>query len=320
MNAQPLLYPRVDNRPLDDYLPINDAVMSSLLKSIVSTNKDQIAQAHAVVGQIGSGKTTLINRLVKEIKDNYPDFYPIAIDATTLFTIDEIWMQCAECNSFDNVQNWQQEHNQRIVLFIDNIQYLFNRLDEAQKFSLRGKLNSARAPMLIATSNTVLSDYTDYKSAFFDGLKISYLRPLNIDEVSSLCFSEKELSRATNLLEYLPKTVRSLLLIKQLIKLSQRKTEDINFLMDYFAPIYQMQFDTLSGQMQRIALALSSGDGRFSLQNIRELTGQDGSTISPYLKKMVDMGMVNKESTSQRTSTYQLNNPLFRRWLGGIIG
>ena len=72
-----------------------------------------------------------------------------------------------------------------MVLLVDNMQYYFNRTEGSEHFSLRGKLNRPGAPVIMATSDKVLSAFTDYNAAFFDGFKISYMRPLAMSDVQA---------------------------------------------------------------------------------------------------------------------------------------
>lgn len=78
---------------------------------------------------------------------------------------------------------------------IDNIQHYFERTDNTEQYNLRGKLNKAGAPILIATSDKVLPAFTDYESAFFEGLKISYIRPLAVTDYSMFVGNETDMAR-----------------------------------------------------------------------------------------------------------------------------
>ena len=162
-------------------IAVNEDIFSSISDYLSKERTEKTAQPYLVIGEAGSGKTYLLKRLLNAIeKDNRLALFPVLMDAKALFSSEDIWMRCAKRlnlatssgNVFDDLVSWQVHHACRIVLFVDNIQYYFQRTDDAGHYNLRGKLNKAGAPVLIATANEVSSFFTDYKSAFFDGFKV----------------------------------------------------------------------------------------------------------------------------------------------------
>lgn len=308
-----ILYPSLDSRDVQGYLPINDSVYTIILSSINKETAGRTAQSHVIIGANGSGKTILLTRIALELCHS-ATFQPIAIDGKKLFSVDDIWKHSPGGN-FESTINWQIQHNRRIVLLIDDIQYLFRRINNAAQFSLRGELNKVGAPILIATSNEVLPDFTDYKAAFFDGFKLNYIRPIDNRAIQSVGFSERELHRVNTLLQHLPKTIRSLLLIKRVLRLSAHATDDVNILCDLFAPTFQLKYDSYVTQNQRILLALASSESGMTLQQLREATQQKSGTLSPYLKAMVVANIIEKNTQTTRNTTYYIKDNLFRLWL-----
>ena len=168
-------------------IAVNEDIFSSISDYLSKERTEKTAQPYLVIGEAGSGKTYLLKRLLNAIeKDNRLALFPVLMDAKALFSSEDIWMRCAKRlnlatssgNVFDDLVSWQVHHACRIVLFVDNIQYYFQRTDDAGHYNLRGKLNKAGAPVLIATANEVSSFFTDYKSAFFDGFKVLYILSL----------------------------------------------------------------------------------------------------------------------------------------------
>ena len=68
-------------------------------------------------------------------------------------------------------------------------------------------------------------------------------------------------------------------------------------------------------QIQRILSAIARPENGVSLQEIRQMTGQDNGKISPYLKLMADRKIIDKTSKTQRGGIYIIADPLFRLWL-----
>lgn len=57
----------------------------------------------------------------------------------------------------------------------------------------------------------MLTAFTDYKSAFFEGLKISYIRPLAVADYNMFVGNETSMLRLENIMFYLPKIPRSVI-------------------------------------------------------------------------------------------------------------
>jgi hypothetical protein len=253
-----IIYPTLNGSDVHNYLSLNESVLATIISSIKKESPSKTAQSHVIIGEDGSGKTILLKRIEFELQSS-DSFHPIAIEGQDLFAVDDIWKQCFG-DTYSDVQSWQEKNNRRVVLLIDNIQYLFKRVENTDQFSLRGKLNNAGAPILIATSNEVLPAFTDYKAAFFDGLKLSYIKPIDATTFATLGFSERELPRVDALLRYLPKTIRSLMIIKRVFRLSVQPSDDANVLCDLFASTFQFKYNSFVMQFQRILLALASSE------------------------------------------------------------
>jgi hypothetical protein len=308
-----IIYPALSESETQNYLPFNDSVFATLISTITKETPRKIAQSHVIIGEEGSGKTILLKRIEAELRST-ETFYPIAMNGQNLFATDDIWKYCWG-GSYSEVLDWQEMNHCRMVLLIDNIQYLFKRTGNIDQFSLRGKLNTAGAPILVATSNEVLLDFTDYKAAFFDGLKLSYIKPIDAATLQTLGFSERELPRVNKLLNYLPKTIRSLMLIRRVLRLSSHATVDRDVLCDLFAPTFQFKYNSVVVQCQRILWALASSELGMTLQQLREATQQDSGSLSPYLKRMIATNFIEKTTETSRNAVYSIKDSLFKLWL-----
>jgi hypothetical protein len=310
-----IIYSTLENWNIQSYLPINEHVYSVVLSSLKKENQNKTAQSHIIIGADGSGKTTILKRIAFELS-KLEAFHAIVIDGQKLFSLDDIWKYCS--GGYKNTLDWQEQHKQRVVLLIDNIQYLFQRISDAEQFSLRGNLNSPGAPILVGTSNEVLPAFTDYKAAFFDGLKLSYIHQVDNETIRLIGFSERELNRVNTLLAYLPKTVRSLMLIKRVLRLSYSDKDDLNMLCDLLAPAFRLKLDNFVAPNQRILLALASSESGMTLLQLREATQLGNGKLSPYLSRLTVDNILEKISSSSRNATYRIKDSLFRLWLTKI--
>lgn len=296
---------------------------TSLSSYLSKEDVTKTAQPNLIVGESGCGKTFLMKRLYGNMKENMGNtLYPVVIEGKSLFSTDDIWNQCALYlnieggnDSFDAIIKWQETNSKRVVLFVDNIQYYFERTDSTEQYGLRGKLNRSGAPILIASSESVLPAFTDYDAAFFDGFKITYIKPLTIPAVKEIKNSGYDTNRLEKIMAYMPKTIRSMFIAMGILDKSEDSTNDLAFLSDYFFSHYQEKFDVTSTQMQRILSALSQSESGLTLSEIREITGQENGKISPYLKLMIDQKLISKEAKSLRGGIYSIADPLFKLWL-----
>ena len=274
----------------EEAVVINNDIFTSIFNYLLKEDRDKIAQPNLIIGEKGSGKTSLLKRMF--------------IDGKSLFSTDDIWKFCS-----------LQGDSCRIVLLIDNVQYYFERSDNTEQYNLRGKLNKAGAPILIATADKVLPAFTRYESAFFEGFKISYIRPLVVTDYSMFVGYEADMTRLENLMFYLPKTPRSLQIAAKIIEDSASPEMDIMLLLDYFSFYYQAKYDSYVVQIQRILSAIARLENGVSLQEIRQMTGQDNGKISPYLKLMAGRKIIDRTSQTQRGGIYTITDPLFKLWL-----
>ena len=304
-------------------LAINEEAYTSLSNYLSKEDITKTAQPNLIVGESGCGKTFLMKRLYACVKENMGNIlYPIVIEGKSLFSNDDIWSQCAlylnieggnDC--FEAILKWQETNSKRVVLFVDNIQYYFERTDNTEQYGLRGKLNRGGAPIIIASSEMVLPAFTQYDAAFFDGFKINYLKPLPVSAVEEITKGKYDINRLEQIMAYMPKTIRSMFIAIGILEKSNDSAKDLAFLSDYFFSHYQAKYETTNIQTQRILSALSQTDSGLTLPEIREITGQDNGKISPYLKLMADQKLIDKEAKTPRGGIYYIIDPLFKLWL-----
>lgn len=252
----------IGNGIKEEAVVINNDIFTSIFNYLLKEDRDKLAQPNLIIGEKGSGKTSLLKRMYFSIENSAKWLKPVFIDGKSLFSTDDIWKFCS-----------LQDDSCRTVLLIDNVQYYFERTDNTGQYNLRGKLNKAGAPILIATADKVLPAFTRYESAFFEGFKISYIRPLVVTDYSMFVGYEADMTRLENLISYLPKTPRSVQIAAKIIEDSASPEMDIMLLLDYFSFYYQAKYDGYVVQIQRILSAIARPENGVSLQEIRQMTG-----------------------------------------------
>lgn len=61
--------------------------------------------------------------------------------------------------------------------------------------------------------------------------------------------------------------------------------------------------------------ALAGETEGLKLSDIRNITGQEAGKISPYITRMLETGLISKETQSIRGAHYRIADPLFNLWL-----
>lgn len=304
-------------------MTMNDEIFSYISGYLKKEDAARTAQPHLIVGESGSGKTFLLKRLAAGIEQESGGIlYPALIDGRSLFSTDDIWRNCARrirvdegTAVFDNILSWQKTQMRRVVLLIDDIQYYFDRTDDEEQFKLRGNLNRPGAPVIIAASAKVPSSVTDYSAAFFDGFRISYIKPLSTSEIIEFATGNAGTQRLLALMSYLPKTPRSVFTASGILEVSGNPENDIPLLKQFSAMYCRTKYDGCVMQAQKILSVLANMKDGGTLRDIRTATGQNSGDVSPYLKSMVDRGLIIKESKPQRGGRYFIADPLLKLWL-----
>ena len=320
----PILYENLSKLNLEErnILDVNNDALSSLKNGLSNENPSRPAQARMIVGESGSGKTFLLARLYQCVNaDMAEHIVPVVIEGKRIFSSDDIWSECYrqldfQGNSeYEGILNWQASSQKRILLLLDNIDFYFRRSYKADQYALRGKLNKAEAPILVASCDKVLPALTDYDAPFFDGFRLHYLKPLNLGTFLKSYELDIDSTRLERLMTYLPYTIRSMILATEIIRTSDDQSRDLLFLVDHFHLYFKEVFDSLNVQTKRLLITLASSDTGLSLSGIRNLIHQDNGKISPYLKLMTDSRLIRRDGKSPRGSIYSIRDSLFKLWI-----
>ena len=320
----PILYENLSVLNIEErtILDVNTDTLSLLENGLINENPSRAAQARMIVGESGSGKTFLLARLFQSVKTGMSEqLVPVAIEGKRVFSSDDIWSECARMldsqviPDYDGILNWQANSNKRIILLLDDIGYYFRRSEKADQYALRGKLNKAGAPIIVASCDKVLPAFTDYDAPFFDGFRLHYLKPVQISSFLNTSGFDCDSSRLERLMEYLPSTIRSLIVAREIMSKSEDRSKDLICLADHFHLYFKEKFDSLNVQAQRLLICLASADTGLTLAGIRSAVHQDNGRISPYLKLMADSKLIRKDGRTPRGSLYTVSDSLFKLWL-----
>lgn len=272
----------------------NSAALNAICGEIDSNIGSAIPQPVLIIGQEGSGKTTLFRRLIRK----YPNLHFVWIDGRFIFNSSDIIRQVSG-NS---------------ILIIDDFDYFIDRCSYEEQFRLRRFLYNEGAPMMIAGVSKLSPALTEYKAPFFEGLKKIHLPPITDGDLN-LIFSNEDIERATNLFHFVPATINSLEIISNIIAAGGNPKDDLDFLLAYYSTIYKYIYNNVPTNSQHILNILSNSEKDMNVPDIRDASGLTSGKLTPYLKSLKEKGVIANDISIKRNTKYFINDPLFKLWL-----
>lgn len=220
---------------------------------------------------------------------------------------------------------------QRPVLLVDNLQLVFERLDNGQQHSLRELLMRPGSPILVGASPSPPPQSQDYGAAFYDQFKVHYLRPLDEAEMRSLLVHLAEVAERDDVRQRVLQHPARLTVLRQLTGGNPRTVltlfflyaedfapsvfGDLEGLLDRVTPLYKARFEELTAQQQVVASAIANHWDPVTAASLSSATGFPASTISAQLDRLEKTGVVERTELFGETSTgYQLAERFFNIW------
>ncbi|MDE6512654.1 MAG: hypothetical protein K2L05_00525 [Muribaculaceae bacterium] len=280
---------------------INNKIFNIILSDIDKGIQSEIPQPIVIVGVDGSGKTTLLRQLYNAtVQSGHSSVW---MDGRSIFSVKDITLHAGITSNS--------------VIFIDDIDFFFTRCSYSEQYELRSLLYNEGAPMIIGTVEKILPAFSEYKAPFFEGLKLIHIPPITLDDTNGVSFSDpEEQERAQKLLRLLPKTIRSVDIIRNIIRNNDNTALDITALISEFSPQYKQFYQSLPTYSQQILSAIGNtpAPGKL-LSDIRETTGLPTSVLSIYLRNLCTAGTLTVDKSLKKKYKYTVKDPLFGEWL-----
>ncbi|HLG39606.1 MAG TPA: hypothetical protein VI461_08050, partial [Chitinophagaceae bacterium] len=284
---------------------IRKDIFQKVFKIIKSSSRVTAPQHFLLVGQRGMGKTTLILRLKYEIEDD-PELnqylLPVRFseEQYQIGCLPDLWEETAlylenispyfkglkdkmlryekekdyERICFDILTKKLKEAKKRIVLLIDNIGDLFNKLTSQETHRFREILMTSPHILLIGASSHMLEHTFHYDKPFFEFFYQLKLEPLKKVEAIGLMKAladnydvygkiEKIVQEKPERIEVLRRITggvpRTLVLLFEILVDSADGSafENLEELTDRVSPLYKERMDMLKPQQQKIMDALA---------------------------------------------------------------
>jgi DNA-binding transcriptional ArsR family regulator len=189
-------------------------IFNEIFEDITSANHAVPQQHYIIIGQRGQGKTTLLRKVLLEVKNSpdlserivpvkfseeqyqirslsrlweevadylqsiYPDIFPDILDKMEEHFEDDDY----ELKSFSLFENTVIQSEKKLLLLIDNIDELIGKLSIKEQRRLREILLSSSSIRIIGGSTDMLEQHHKYDKPFYQFFKIIKLRGFNESE------------------------------------------------------------------------------------------------------------------------------------------
>ncbi len=85
----------LSNKAKENKVVINNDIYTSIFDYLQKEGKNKVAQPNLIIGEDGSGKTSLLKRLYLNIENSDKRLRAVFIEGKSLFSTDDIWKHCS---------------------------------------------------------------------------------------------------------------------------------------------------------------------------------------------------------------------------------
>ncbi len=361
---------RLNDNVIEKLFVVRTKFFQFIIDKLKKEKPNGIPQHYLIIGQRGMGKTTLLKRIEVELRnsDCHKNFIPLLFpeEQYNLKNIGQFWLNSLDAlaDTLEVEKNTQvvkiidekvkeiaiipnnedrakeayhflksicQSLNRRPVLLIDNMSFIFDRLDKDEQHTLRAWLMQNGAPIVIGASAVTIEDTFDYGAPFYDAFQIHHLKKLSFEELIEILIN---LAKLTQTEEVIPIIYQQLSRIKTLYQLtggnprtatmlfkliikgfSNDINDDLEALLDEITPLYKSKFEELSPQMQVIVDAIALNWDPMNIEQLRVETRYENNQLSPQLKRLTEVGWIEKiNAFKSKGNAYQISERFFNIW------
>ncbi len=340
-----------------------------LLQSILADLAKPQAPHRLLIGPRGMGKTTLLKRVYFEVHDTpelTARWVPLVFreEQYNLARLSDLWLNClgALANTLEErgdgaaadklteltdriralspepnreratreaLFTWSREHDRGLLLLVDNVDFVFDRMPETALWKLREVLTEARLCLIGAAAASHRATY-EYQQPFYDYFRIDPLRGLDRQEAIDMLrrlATVRHSPEVERVLRADPGRVealriltdgnpRAILLVHHVLSRAEAGTavDDVTALLDFSTPIYKARFEDLAQQSQQVVDDLALAWDPQPAGEVARRLAMDVGVVSAQLSRLVHDGLVEKVPYPGPRAGYQVAERLFNMW------
>ena len=347
---------------LIDGFVVRTALFEDIAGQLQKSKLGKVGNNFLIVGQRGSGKTTLLYRIKYLIEDNTSlNKWIIPIMFTEeqygIISLENLWEAVAEymeeqwdaiglaqniekkyvadksyeISAWEILEAWLAKNQKRIILFIENINSFFKKIDKEGQQRIKYILTTSKYISLIGSSTTFFDSSINYTETAYDYLQIHQLEGLSKEETETLLFrigqqhhAEAEIKKIIdehpNRIESLrrltggvPRTISYLFQIF-MDNENGKAIKDLYQLLDNLSLLYKAEIDQLSAQQQKIIDTIAKKWEYISVKEIAEKTRMESKHISAILSQLNKNQTIDIIQTELKNHLYGIKDRFMNIW------
>jgi len=358
----PKIYnPALQTKPeLIDNFVVRTKLFRDIFDDIKKSKMQHPEQHYIIQGNRGQGKTTMLLRIAYEI-NNDPKLSKRMISVifneeqysiTKLF---KLWESIAEYldegneinglyekmqaldydddyefQCFELLERTLIENKKKLILFIDNIDEMFEKFSKKEHHRLREVFMESAEIRVIGASSVSLEFHHDYGKPFYHFFKMPYLKGLTTAETKKLLLGlgrhyKKE--RVNHIVKNQPGRIEALRrltggVIRTIIILFEifvddengNAFKDLEKILDSVTPLYKHRMDKLSAQQQEIVDFIALNWDAVTTKEIAKKTRIQSKAVSAQLGQLEKFHIIEKEKTNTKNYLYRIHERFFNIW------
>jgi TPR repeat protein len=347
-------------KDLIDNFVVRTQIFEDIFRDIKSSDMKNPVQPYIIQGIRGQGKTTLLLRLAYEVEADInlnTWLIPIVFreEEYQIRKLFKLWERIAEylqekqgfenlrkeMESFEYDDDYEEkcfnlleikltENGKKIIVFIDNIGDILNKLNKKEQQRLREILIQCAEIRIIGASSVSLERDFNYKSPFYELFRMPVLKGLSQEETKTLMLNlgdrynrervrkivEEQPGRLEALRRMTGGVIRTIVILFQIFIDDENGKAflDLERILDEVTPLYKHRMDSLSPQQQEIVEIIALNWDAISAKEISAKIKEQSKAISSQLKLLERDHLIEQQKTNTKNHLYRLSERFFNIW------